>query len=110
MSNVAVKINLDPINKILLKRKLNKNGEAQKFFTSEVARMCDPYVPFDTGMLKNTKVLKINTITYIQPYARNQYFENKGNGLRGKQWDKRMWTARGKEITQSVARFVGGHV
>ena len=91
-----------------MKRKLNRNGDAQRFFTHEVRRLSDPYVPMQTGTLKNTAVEQTDKITYPQPYARRQYWENRGDGIRGKQWEKRMWNARGKEIVQSVAKFTGG--
>ena len=107
----GVKIKMDPVQKILLKRYLNKNGLAQKFFTSEVARLCDPYVAFDTGHLKNNKDVATLHIHYVSPYAARQYYENKGghNGpLRGKLWDKRMWADRGNEIVKAVADYVGG--
>lgn len=103
-----VSINLDSTEKILLKRNLNKNGAAQRFFTSEVRRMMDSYVPMDTAVLKNTAVEDVDKITYVQPYARRQYYENKGKGLRGRLWDKRMFADRGQEITESVAKFCGG--
>jgi hypothetical protein len=104
----AVKINLDSTQKILLKRNLDKNGLGQRFFTSEVRRISDAYVPMDTATLKNTAVEDINKITYIQPYARKQYYENKGKGLRGKMWTQRAWSDHKKEITEAVARFIGG--
>lgn len=111
-----VKLNLDSEQKILLKRNLNKNGKAQKFFTSEVRRMADPYVPFQQGPLKNTARVETNRIIYTQPYAKKMYYENKGygtqgtsrGGLRGKQWIPRMWANKGKKIVDSVAGFVGG--
>lgn len=99
---------MDPTDKILLKRQLNKNGGAQKFFTHEVRRMCDPYVPKLSGVLKDSAVENVDSIEYIQPYARRQYYEHKGNGLRGKQWDKRMMADRGKEIVRAVAKYCGG--
>lgn len=104
----SIKIKIDPADRILLKRSLNKNGTAQKFFTHEVRRMSDPYVPMQSGTMKNTAVEQTNRIIYPQPYARRQYWENKGNGLRGKQWDKRMWATRGPDIVRSVANFAGG--
>ena len=66
----GIKIKIDPVDKILLKRKLNQNGQAQKFFSSEVRRMADPYVPFQKGPLKNTARVYPNRIEYIQPYAK----------------------------------------
>lgn len=112
-----VRINLDSTDKILLKRNLNKNGKAQKFFTSEVRRVADPYVPFQQGGLKNIQVQTYDDkIHYKAPYARKQYYENKGNGnqgtshggLRGKQWIPRMWSDKGKNVVESIANYVGG--
>lgn len=106
MANISLQ--LDPMDKILLKRKLQDNGPAQKFFSSEVARISDPYVPFRQGPLKNTVKVAAKSITYVQPYARRQWYENKGNGLRGKEWTLRAWADRGKEVVKSVANFAGG--
>lgn len=111
-----VTINIDPTEKILLKRKLNNNGQAQLFFTNEVARLSEPYVPFQGGDLKNKKTISNNKITYNMPYARKQYYSNAGagkegnskGGLRGKLWVKRCWSDKGKDICKSVAQFVGG--
>lgn len=115
---IKVTINLDPTEKILLKRKLSKNGQAQLFFTNEIARLSEPYVPFQGGDLKNKKTISNNKITYNMPYARKQYYSNAGagkegnskGGLRGKLWVKRCWSDKGKDICKSVAQFVGGRV
>lgn len=106
--SVKIKLDLDPTQEILLRRGLNEGGEVQQFFTSEIARHCDSYVPMDTGMLKNTKQIDTDSITYPQPYAQKQYYENKGNGLRGQAWDKRMMADRGNEIVEAVAKKAGG--
>lgn len=103
-----IKLKIDPADKILLKRNLNRNGKGQQFFTHEVRRLSDPYVPFLSGTLKNTAQELTNRIEYVQPYARRQYYENRGNGLRGSHWTERMWADRGKEIIQSVAAYCGG--
>lgn len=105
-TNIELKI--DPADKILLKRNLNRNGKGQQFFTHEVRRLSDPYVPFLNGTLKNTAQELTSRIEYVQPYARRQYYENRGNGLRGSHWTERMWADRGKEIIQSVAAYCGG--
>lgn len=105
---MKVTLKMDAAEKILLKRSLGKNGKAQQFLTHEIRRLSDPYVPMQTGTLKNTAQESKSKITYGQPYARRQWYENRGNGLRGKQWCLRMWANRGKEIVRSVANFVGG--
>ena len=112
-----VRIEMNDTQKILLKRYLNKNGEAQTKFTQEVAKESKNYIPFKTGRLKDSMIeLKVNRIIYHAPYARKQYYSNKGlgrqgtalGGLRGKYWDKRMWSNKGDKIVQTIAKFCGG--
>lgn len=38
-----IRLDIDPVDKILLKRSLNKNGAGQKFFTHEVRQLSTPY-------------------------------------------------------------------
>lgn len=105
---VNVRISIDKSDQILLRRKLNKNGEGQRFFTHEVRRMSDPYVPQKSGIMKDTVIEQINKIIYPEPYSEKQYYNNRGNGLRGKYWDKRMWADQGAEIVKATANFCGG--
>lgn len=113
----SVKVELSDTQKILLKRHLNKNGEAQKFFTNKVERVCNNYVPWKTGRLKDKDVIvEIDKIIYKAPYAGKQYYSNKGmgkeglghGGMRGKFWDKRAWADNGNKIVKEVAKFCGG--
>lgn len=111
----VVRLQIDPADKILLKRKLNQNGEGQKFFTHEVRRLSAPYVPCLTGTLEGTAVELVSRIEYVQPYARRQYYENAGKNRSkapraGKLWDQRMWADRGQEIVKATAKFCGGKV
>ena len=112
-----VKIQMDSTQKILLKRSLTENGKAQQYFTKQCAAKMNNFVPYDTGRLKDIDVtIKTKQIIFSAPYAKLQYYSNKGmgkqgtslGGTRGKLWDKRMWTQHGNEIVQSVANFVGG--
>ncbi|WP_251393189.1 minor capsid protein [Mediterraneibacter agrestimuris] len=103
-----IRLEMDSTDKILLKRSLNENGKGQRFFTNEVRRLSDPYVPKRTGVLKNTASATEKKIVYNTPYARRQYYEHKGKGKRGPHWTERMWADRGKEIVRSVAAFCGG--
>lgn len=77
-------------------------SNAQKIIDHEVLRKCDPYVPKQTGSLKESGVLGTvvgsGVVEYIAPYARRQYYTNSGNGRdgtakggkRGKLWFERM--------------------
>lgn len=114
---IKIHLKMDSIDEILLKRGLNKNGKAQQFFTTEIARHANPYVPFKTGNLKDIQVRVLpEQIQYLAPYAQRQYYSNKGmgkegisrGGMRGKQWITRMWADQGKNIVSSVNKFVGG--
>lgn len=108
-----VHLKLDSTEKILLKRNLNKNGKGQQFFTHEVRRLSDPYVPFLNGPLSENVTELPNQIIYNSPYARRQWYENQGKNRRfhrlaGGHWTERMWPDRGKEITRAVAAYCGG--
>lgn len=104
---MAVKIKID-INalKIARKKGLEPKGPAQRFFTHEVRRLSDPYVPKKEGVLKGTAVEGIDEIVYPQIYAKKQYYENRGKGVRGKKWDRRMVAQRGPALVKSVAHFI----
>lgn len=112
-----VRIEMNDTGKILLKRALNKDGKAQEKFTKECAKWMNNYVPYDRGRLKDMMVeIQTSKVIYKAPYARKQYYTNKGNGkqgtalggLRGKYWAKRAWIDHGDEIVKSIADFVGG--
>ena len=113
----TTRLEMQPTQKILLKRKLNRNGAAQVFFTKECAKEFNNYVPFLTGRLKDVMItIGVDKITYSAPYAKRQYMSNMGTGkegfcrggLRGPYWDKRAWINKGDEIVQRVADYCGG--
>lgn len=108
ISGCSARLDLNPIERITLAHNLGKNGNGQKFFTHEVRRMSDPYVPFDTGALKNTAVEYPKKIVYVQVYSRRQWYEHRGNGMRGPKWCLRMWQSHKGEIIRSVANYCGG--
>ena len=101
-------------------------AQAQKYVDSEVLRLCDPYVPMDTGMLKKSgiegTVLGSGLVEYIAPYARLQYYTNAGRGkqgltkqnshnykcLRGKLWFERMKADHKDEILNGLKHFGKG--
>lgn len=116
MANITLR--LDPMDKILLRRSLNRDGRAQKLLSDEVARVSDPYVPMKDGVLKDTRRVYTNRIEYVMPYARRQWHENAGKGkegteanpkgLRGKYWVHRAMADHGSEVVRAVAKLAGG--
>lgn len=102
------------VPRILASRGLSEHSPtARRFIASEVARLCDPYVPFYTGFLKSHHTIATDgrTLTYDAPYAKTQYYNNKGgrNGpLRGPLWEKRMLADKRDALAQSVDAYIKG--
>ncbi len=115
---VKVKLEILPENLLLAKRSLNKGGKAQIFVDSEVLRCCDSYVPFRTGMLKRSGITATvkgsGMVRYNTPYARLNYYSNKGNGKegmnkggkRGRLWFERMKPDYKDSILNGVKKIV----
>lgn len=109
-----VKLDINPVTKVLSDRGLDSNGETQKFFTQEVYRLSDPYTPFRTGVLKQGAVTLGNSyIDYNASYAERMWnavgknINYQGAPMRGKMWTMRMWADRKEEIIQSLLRKAG---
>lgn len=135
---MTAKLNLKPLQEILAKRGLEENGKVQQFVGSEVLRRCDPYVPFQSGVLKNTsgQVLKNGAeVRWNSPSAKFLYYgkvmvgvnsgspwANSGerkrvtnkdltyNGApkRGAMWFERMKAEQGQAIIDAAAKMAGG--
>ena len=88
-----------------------------------VAKTVDPYVPFDTGMLKNSvnQASKFDEglLVYNTPYARKQYYLHEqgaglhgDNRLRGSYWGQRAIADHKDELVKfahnAAKQFLGG--
>ena len=97
--------------------------KAQYAFSQEAALLIDPFVPFDTGTLKNSvnQASKFDEglLVYNTPYARKQYYlhaqgsDLRGDtGLRGSYWGQRAIAAHKDELIQfarnAVKKELGG--
>lgn len=89
---------------------------AQFAFTNECMRLMDPYVPFDTGFLKDSAKLSTDyehgRIVYQAPYAHAQYYLHKPNqvvydGRRGNYWGQRMAADNKAHLHKFAAGAVG---
>lgn len=69
-------IRFKSVEDMLKDKGLLPGGDIQKFLTNEVIRISDPYVPMDTGILKNqVSVAQDATYyDYISPYARYHWY------------------------------------
>ena len=109
--DMKVKFNILETETLMKTRGIEVQGKVQKFIDSEVLRLTDPYIPFDSGALKRsgTQNTKIGSgeVIYKTPYARKQYFANKGSGLRGKKWFSRMKADHKKQILRDAKKVAG---
>ena len=112
-------MNVQVITDVNVKRILDSRGLSdtspgvRRYIASEVGRLCDPYVPFYMGYLKSHYTISSDgrTLTYDAPYAKVQYYKNKGgrNGpLRGPMWEKRMLSDRKDALAKSVEAYING--
>lgn len=92
----------------LIKKRLNieQGGKVQSFFTNNCARRMDKYVPMDTGMLKTNIFVNSYSVTYTQPYAKIQFYNNKGKGIKGKRWHKLMLSAEKDDLVKEVNDYI----
>ena len=93
-------------NKILKQYGIQKNGNTRLFASNRAFLRMQKYVPYDTGALSLTATVKPGSVTYEVPYAHRQYVNNKGKGIRGKYWDRKMWSAEGNILTREVETYM----
>lgn len=104
---ISIELKLNPLTKIKARFHLDDTG--RKKVASEVKRLCDPYVPKDTGDLKNTAQVLTDGVLYDQPYAAKQYEKNSGwQTPRGPHWDKRMMADKGDQLVKAIDAFCKG--
>ena len=89
---------------------------AQQYIDSEILRLCEPYVPYLTGVLDKSSiwstVIGSGEVDWNTPYAHRQYYSKSAVGretgpLRGPMWFERMKQARGQEIIKVAKRIAG---
>ena len=92
-------------NKIIDKYGMQENGDTQLFLANTCFRRMHKYVPWDTGTLASHATVRPGSVTYEEQYAHKQYTANKGKGIRGKYWDKRMVSAEKELIVKEVEAY-----
>lgn len=92
--------------KIIDKFAMQDNGDAELFLSNTCFKRMTKYVPWRTGNLATTVTVKPKSITYEQNYAHKQYVSNKGDGIRGKFWDKRMMNAEKSLVVREVEDYI----
>ena len=92
--------------KIIDKYGMQEGGNTQLFLANTCFRRMHKYVPLDTGTLASHTTVKPGSVTYEEQYAHKQYTSNKGKGIRGKQWDKKMIANERDALTREVENYI----
>lgn len=112
-------LQMKSVNQLTRERGLYKGSKAQKFVDSECIRHMDKYIPFKSGYLKNSviyaTVIGSGLIRQIAPYAKANYYGNRGRGiqgtayggLRGRNWFERMKAVYRTVIFEGVRKLLG---
>ena len=91
--------------KIVNKFEVQDGGKTQLFLANTCFRRMHKYVPLDTGTLASHATVKAGSVTYEEQYAHRQYTTNKGKGIRGKYWDKKMIANEKGAIVKEVEAY-----
>lgn len=72
---ISIDIDTSKLENILEEKMLNvvHDDKAKLEIHNVLAKMCDPYVPKESGMLAQTTRITSEGVTYTQPYAHYQY-------------------------------------
>ena len=89
---------------------------AQTLLDQEVLRRTEPYVPLDSGLLKDSRLLASaigeGLLVYATPYAAAQYYKTADtrtyDPLRGGHWFERMKADNREALAAFVRKAVGG--
>lgn len=118
---MRVQIELPDASRITRRMGLDRNGQTQRFVTSEVLRRITRYMPYRSGQTIRLTVaqtdINVPEIITDTPYARKLYngVDDDGkplnytitkNPLAGPNWDKRLAQAEGGAIADAVQRFI----
>lgn len=125
--STRIHVEMKPVNTILTRLGLGKNGDVQMFLTNTVNRRITRYMPYRSSAL-STKLKFIKSPTEIEvlgPYARYQYYgkvmvgkppktvtdrplkyDKTKHPMAGPLWDRRMMAAEGAQIKAEVQEYV----
>ena len=124
-----IKVKMHSASQIIRDHGLDENGSVQAKLLSDFDKFMDPYIPMDSGTLKNTKTYpNKHSIKYTSPYAHYMYkgkvatgpsrpkgvkrtisnipLKYQGAPKRGAEWDKRMWNDRKNDILRDLQNVI----
>lgn len=113
MASITIKVDKRVITKAIQKQLAEVNNPTTMLaIHNTLAKRCDPYVPFLNGPLSQTVQVSDKGVTYIQPYARYQYYGRDFNHtldyhpLASSFWDKAMLRDHRLEFNHEVKDII----
>ena len=81
------------------------------YAASEWHRLYSPYVPMDTGALKNTVAIRPKEVEHTVPYAHRMYeghfhFRKDKNPKASRQWDKAAAPTQRPKLIRSLQAYI----
>ncbi len=102
------------INRVMRGRKIEKDGEVQKFIDSECLRLCEDFIPKDQNTLiasgKPNTEIGSGEVKWRTPYARRWYYmpaNFQGAPQRGNYWFERMKQSYRSNILEGAKKIAG---
>ena len=99
---LTVKVNFDLTDSIIKRKGIENFGPVHSRINQIVLTFCEPYIPKKSGALIASGKSGVGGVSWSAPYAKKQYYQNKGKGLRGRLWFDRMWASKKGEITSAA--------
>ena len=125
--STKINVSMKPVNVIVTRLGVGRDGDVQRFVTNTVNRRITRYMPYRSGTLatKLKLVTGPNEITVLGPYARYQYYgkvmvggvpktvtdrdlryDKTKNPEAGPFWDRALMAAEGKQIAAETQAYV----
>ncbi len=105
---LTVNVSFDLTDAIIKRKGIENFGPVHQRLNTLLLNYCEPYIPKKSGALIASGGSNLGYLSWSAPYAKKQYYENKGNGLRGRLWFDRMWSSRKGEIMSQINAFAKG--
>ena len=104
--SLKLQYHLEDFDKNKITTKFVGNDNVKLFMADTCFRRMVKFVPWRECILATTVSVEPGKVTYEVPYAHKQYTQNKGRGLRGAYWDRRMKSAEGNAVAKEVEAFI----
>lgn len=102
---LTLSANFDSVESIIKRKGIENGGAVHQKINSLILDYCEMYIPKKSGALIASGGAGERNVCWRVPYAKKQYYENGGSGLRGRLWFERMWASRGGEIISKVSAY-----